>query len=65
MPHEFKVASECKSAVRSHERGKCEKEYGTTIFGKTAVHSDVSSPSASGTCEKLATTSLSSQPEQR
>ena len=62
---EFNVAWGCESAVRSHERGcahvknitdleSAKKSLGTLFFEKTPVHSDASSSSASGTCEKLA-----------
>ena len=50
------------SEVMNVESAK--KSMAPPFFWKTPVHSDASSSSASGTCEKLATPSPSSQPEQ-
>ena len=67
---EFHFAWESESAARSHEHGNTHlrnitdlestrKSLVPLFFWNTPVHSDSSSSSASGTCEKLATPSLS------
>ena len=69
---EFNVAWGCESAVRNYEPGSthvrnmtdlesAKKSLTPLFFWKTPVHSDASSSSVSGTCEKLATLSPSNR----
>ena len=69
---EFNVAWGCESAVKSHEHvsthtrnmtdlKSAKKSLAPLFFRKTPVHSNASSSSASGTFEKLATSSPSGQ----